>query len=309
MGPISKNKSGTITLVIALWIITFSVTAQQDPLTAQYLNNYFIINPAYAGMTKDLNLSAGYRSQWAGFSGSPVTLNVNGHVSLAANKMGVGLNIVQDKLGSNKTTEVNAAYSYHVPLKEGVEFSFGLQAGVINFRSDYGDLQIDRSDPKFNNVSEYQPNFGAGVLVRSEKYFVSVAMPHMLKASGGPESLATNSYARNLYLFGGYVVPLSYRIKFRPSVLVRYVKDMNASIDYFVGIRIDDSYTIGIFTRNFNTLGFQAQLNVGNALRFMYVFELPMHSNSNLNFTSHEFMVSFRLGVLSFHNLTDVRSF
>ena len=296
-------------LVLTLCTIVLSTFAQQDPLTSQYLNNYFIINPAYAGMTKDLNLSAGYRTQWAGFAGSPVTLNANGHISLAGNKMGAGINIVQDKIASNKTTEINAAYAYHIPMKDGVDLSFGLQAGVINYRSDYSDLNVDKSDPKFNNVSEYQPNFGAGVLVRSEKYLVSVAVPHMLKASGGQETLAANLYSQNLYVFAGYLAQVSYRVKLKPSVLLRSSKGSPLSVDYYLGMRVDDSYTIGMFTRNFNTLGFQAQINVGDALRFSYTFELPTNNSVGLNFTSHEFMVSFRLAALSFHNITDVKNF
>ena len=172
MKALAKINIGRSGFLLALCMIAQSATAQQDPLTSQYLNNYFIINPAYAGMTKDLNLSAGYRTQWAGFAGSPVTLNANGHISLAGNKMGAGINIVQDKIASNKTTEINAAYAYHIPMKDGVDLSFGLQAGVINYRSDYSDLNVDKSDPKFNNVSEYQPNFGAGVLARDRKSVV-----------------------------------------------------------------------------------------------------------------------------------------
>ena len=306
--PDNITKSFALLMVISCLFIS-NAFAQQDPLTAQYLNNYFIINPAYAGMTKDLNLSAGYRTQWAGFAGSPVTLNANGHISLAANKMGVGLNIVQDKIGSNKTTEINAAYAYHIPMKDGVDMSFGLLAGMINYRSDYSDLQIDKSDPKFNNVSEYQANFGAGLLVRSEKYLVSVAVPHMLKANGDPQTLAANLYAQNLYVYAGYLAQASYRIKIKPSILLRSSKGSPLSVDYYLGMRVDDSYTIGVYTRNFNTIGFQAQINVGDALRFSYTFELPTNNSVGLNFTSHEFMVSFRMAALSFHNITDVKNF
>ena len=145
--------------------------------------------------------------------------------------------------------------------------------------------------------------------MRSEKYLVSVAVPHMLKASGGLETLAGNLYSQNLYVFAGYLAQVSYRIKLKPSVLLRSSKGSPLSVDYYLGMRVDDSYTIGMFTRNFNTLGFQAQINVGDALRFSYTFELPTNNSVGLNFTSHEFMVSFRLAALSFHNITDVKNF
>src|SRR6478736_1859017 len=125
---------------------------QQDPLSTQYFNNYFLINPAYAGMTKDLNCSAGYRLQWAGFDGSPVTFNATGNMAVRNNKMGLGFSALVDKIGSDKTTEFNGAYAYHLRLDNstGAEMSFGLQAGMINYKSDYSELTVSPGDPNFN---------------------------------------------------------------------------------------------------------------------------------------------------------------
>jgi type IX secretion system PorP/SprF family membrane protein len=293
-------------------LIIFSVTdlcAQQDPLSTQYLGNYFLINPAYAGMTKDLNFSAGYRTQWAGFNGSPVTFNATGHISLRENKVGIGFSAVQDKVGSDKTTEINAAYSYHISLKDGVEFSFGLQGGMINYHTDYSDLKINPSDPKFNSISEFKPNFGAGILLRSESFLISVAVPHLLQRSQAVDSLTTGLYSQNLYVFGSYMLPLSYRVKLKPSILLRATKDAPASLDYCMAMKVDDSYTLGVFTRNFNTLGFQALLNIGDALRVGYVYEMPISNVTGLNYSSHEILVGLRIKALSFHNIEEVKSF
>ncbi len=285
------------------------VFGQQDPLSMQYLNNYFLINPAYAGLTKDLNLSAGYRIQWAGFTGSPLTFGTAGHVSLNHNKMGMGFTINQDKIGPSKTTEVNAAYSYHITTKDNVDFSAGLQAGFINYRSDYSDLQINRNDPKFNGTSEIIPNVGAGFLMRSEKFLVSLAVPHLLPPSISSKQLSGGLYAQSLYFFSSYIFQLSYRVQMRPSMLFRLVKDIPVSTDYNLTIKIDDSYSIGAFTRNFNTAGFLAMLNIGDALRVGYVFEMPLNNSSALNFSSHEVMCGLRLKVLGFHQAKDMRSF
>ena len=89
------------TLVAACVILTTTVQAQVDPLYSQYLNNPFLINPAYGGMNKSMNLMVGYRKQWAGFDGSPNTISATGHTSLFDNRMGAGLIISQDKVGEN----------------------------------------------------------------------------------------------------------------------------------------------------------------------------------------------------------------
>ncbi|MBX2956974.1 MAG: type IX secretion system membrane protein PorP/SprF [Cyclobacteriaceae bacterium] len=61
-----------------------SLTAhgQQDPLYAQYLNNPFVLNPAYAGQSTVLSASLQYRTQWAQFEGNPVTATLTGHMRL-----------------------------------------------------------------------------------------------------------------------------------------------------------------------------------------------------------------------------------
>ena len=300
------------TLLFFFTMTNVVIFAQQDPLSTQYLNNYFLINPAYAGMTKDLNCSAGYRLQWAGFDGSPVTFNATGNMSVHNNKMGLGFSALVDKTGSDKTTEFNGAYAYHLRLDNstGAEMSFGLQAGMINYKSDYSELTVTPGDPNFNNVSQFKPNFGAGLLLRNDNYLVSIAMPHLLQqGDNASTNAATGLYSRNLYVFGSYLVPLSYRVKFKPSILLRSVKGAPVSIDYCFAFKMDESYTIGVFTRNFKNVGFQALLNVGDALRFGYVFEMPLSINTALNFTSHELMCGIRLKVLSFHGAGVVKNY
>src|SRR5262245_49638015 len=83
-----------------------SVMAQTDPLYAQYMNNTLLINPAYSGLNNNFMGSVTFRKQWAGFDGSPTTMNVNGNISLFDNRMGAGLIILKDQVGASTNTEV-----------------------------------------------------------------------------------------------------------------------------------------------------------------------------------------------------------
>jgi type IX secretion system PorP/SprF family membrane protein len=296
-------------LFLLLVILSVKGFAQQDPLYSQYILNPLLINPAYSGMTTDLNASAMYRKQWAGFEGSPVTFNASAHMALAKNKMGAGLIILQDQIGSDKTTELTGTYAYHLPLSETLKLSFGLQGGVINYYSDYSDIKFNPADAKFTNSSEWKPNFGSGIFLYSEKFIVGVSVPKMLKANSSVESLSTGLYNQHAYMLVAYVVPISYRIKFKPWILARAVSGAPLSIDYAASLRVDDSYTIGLFTRNFSTYGFLAQINLGDNLRFGYVFELPTGDSVGTQFTTHEATLGVRLSVFSFHDLGAIRDF
>src|SRR5688572_24982640 len=167
---------GFISLIAAL-----QAQAQVDPLYAQYLTNPLTINPAYTGLNNNLNMSISYRRQWAGFEGSPTTVNVSAHTSLKNDRMGVGLILISDKIGSNKNTEAQVTYSYKIPVGNST-FAFGLEAGLINFKSNNDELNpFDTQDPAFaNDVNLTRPSFGAGAILKSEKYFVGVSVPRLL---------------------------------------------------------------------------------------------------------------------------------
>jgi type IX secretion system PorP/SprF family membrane protein len=292
-----------------LFLLSIVVVAQQDPLYSQYIINPLLINPAYSGITTDLNASVMYRKQWAGFEGSPVTMNANAHIALSNNRMGAGLILLQDKIGVDKTTEVTFTYGYHVPLNNDITLSFGLQGGAVNYYSDYSDLKFNPADTKFTNQSEWRPNLGTGVIVRNEKFMVGLSVPKLLKASSTIDQVSTSLYNQHAYALAAYVFQLSHRIKVKPWVLARVVKGAPASFDYGASIKIDDSYSLGLFTRNFSAYGALAQINLGDHLRLAYVFELPTQKSVGTHFTTHELTLGVRLSVLRFHDLDAIRNF
>ena len=298
-------------LWLCVLLISLSVTAmaQQDPLYSQYVLNPLLINPAYSGMTKDLNASVTFRRQWVGFDGSPTTANANAHMALSKNRMGAGIIILQDKIGSDKTTEVSFSYAYHLPLNNDLTLSFGLQGGAINYSSDYSDLTINPADSKFTNQSLWKPNFGGGLILHNEKIMIGLSMPKMLKSTSTIESLSTSLYNQHTYAVVASVFQLSYRIKLKPWILARMVAGAPVSLDYAATLRIDESYTIGLFTRDFDTYGLLAQINLGDNLRAGYVFEIPTQKSVGTQFTTHEFTIGVRLKALSFHDVEGVRNF
>lgn len=298
------------TLVAACALLSTSVQAQVDPLYSQYLNNPFLINPAYGGMNKSMNLMVGYRKQWAGFDGSPTTISATGHTSLFDNRMGAGLIISQDKVGENTNSFVQATYSYKVRFDDYRYISFGLQAGFMNFRSDNSQLNIaDQDDPTFANpLNVTKPSFGAGAIFRTDKLFLGLSVPRILNVKATFEDLTTSIYTQHFYGFASYVFLLSDRVKLKPAVLLRAVSGSPLSTDLNFQFNIDERYAVGVLTRNFNTYGFLAQMKI-NELRFGYVFEMPTNNSVGTRFTSHEITLGLNLGVFNFHDLTQISDF
>lgn len=285
--------------------IFISSYSQEDPLYAQYINNPIVINPAYTGLTNNLNASASYRKQWAGFEGNPTTINANVHMSLSDNKMGLGVLFVQDKVGANKNTEAYATYAYRLDLGSSY-LSFGLQAGFINFGSNDGLNPYDPSDPAFNLNNVIEPSMGAGIILNNERYFIGLSVPRMLNATtklsdSGPDQFETVLYDQHYYASMAYIFFLSERVRLKPSVLLKAVQGAPLSIDYNASFTIDEKYTAGVFLRNQNAFGTLLQLRFAEAYRIAYALEVPFENSVGTQFTTHEITIGLSTAILGFH--------
>ncbi len=278
-----------------------AATAQQDPIYAQYMNNPLLINPAYAGSNKMFNASIQYRTQWAGLEANPSTFNFSSHISARNNKLGIGLNVNQDKLGDTKNTEVSAAYAYKINLKDAV-LSLGLQAGFFRYSNDASLLTIrDPGDPSFNSLTETKFNVGTGALLKSDRYMVGLSVPRLIPTSVSQGGQSIELYKQHYYLFGSYVWFLSETVRFKPSLLLRGSAGAPISADVNATFTFREHYSAGIFTRNFKTYGLLMQASV-KKFKLGYVFELPGSPASSLNFVSHEIMLGISMGVFTYHD-------
>jgi len=288
-------------LLIFLVLLASVAHAQQDPLYAQYLLNPIVINPAYAGLNNNMSLMAGYRTQWTGLEGNPRTLQANGHTSILNNKAGAGLLLVQDRIGNMTTTEISASLAYKLNLDE-TTFSFGMQAGMQNFKTDYSDLVIhDDGDPAFmGNGGVTRLNVGAGAILKNERYMIGLSVPRLLPTKFSNDGQEFELYNQHLYLFGAYVFYLNENIRFKPAALLKAVNGAPASVDLALNFNIHAVHTAGIFTRQFNAYGVLLQTVLQDKFRFGYVFELPSQSVGT-QFTSHEITVGIVLSAFDFH--------
>jgi type IX secretion system PorP/SprF family membrane protein len=145
-------------------LLTNKASAQLNPLSSQYFLNQYQINPAYAGITDGLNLNLNYRKQWSNIPGSPNTQSITADYKL--NKVGLGVNVYNEKAGSLQRTKAMATYAYHLPLNnDDQKLNFGASVGIMNERVDYSNVNGDVTDPsiaQFNNKgSLFDGDFGA----------------------------------------------------------------------------------------------------------------------------------------------------
>jgi type IX secretion system PorP/SprF family membrane protein len=291
-------------ILLTLVVVTAKLYAQQDPIYSQYMLNPLLINPAYTGINNNLNVMMGYRTQWTGYEGQPQTISANAHSSFLDNKVGAGIQLMRDQIGNINTTETNLSFAYKLQFKETV-LSFGMQGGVQNFKTDYSKLTIyDPTDNAFIGGDRgTRVNLGAGVILKSEKYFIGFSVPRLLPTkfsnSGGQQF---ELYNQHYYLNAAYVFYINERIRLKPYALLRGVKGAPASVDLAFNVNFNAVHTAGIFTRNFNTYGVILQTMLKEKYRFGYVFEMPTNKSVGTAYTTHEITLGLRLSAFRFQN-------
>jgi len=211
-------------------LLSLSMQAQQDPMFTKYMFMPMTYNPAYAGTAKVLDMGVLHRQQWWGIEGAPMTQAINLHSPIEGKNIGLGLNMSLDQIANSRQFNVYGSFAYHIPINKSVKLSIGMQGGVSNWAADWTDLELeDLNDPAFQNLQPnlWLPNFGGGLYLFSEKWFLGLSAPMLInnalrQETNNPNIPVAQQY-RHYYVSGGVAIPLNSTMVFRPSLLVKHV--------------------------------------------------------------------------------------
>lgn len=221
-------------LIIALALISNVAVAQLNPMAAMYFQNQYLGNPAFAGTESGMDLSMGIRKQWSNIPGSPLMQAVTASYGLN-DKVGLGLNIYNDKSGLFKRTRTVASYAYHLPLNgDGQRLSFGLSLGFMNERIATEDIRGNQNDINVgeNNLRDTYVDGDFGVAYTSKNFNIQAAFPNM-------KNFLKNDINTNAVGRGTFFSAISYKIQMddsgsfglEPKLAYRGVKGMDNLID------------------------------------------------------------------------------
>jgi type IX secretion system PorP/SprF family membrane protein len=270
--------------------------AQQNPHFTQYMFSGLVINPAYAGVDEALSAMIIDRRQWSGLEGAPNTQTLSLHTLTAKRKVGLGLLIVNDKIGIHRNLTLQGSYAYHLKVAANSFLSFGLQAGAFHMRSDYSSVQNGIPDPKVNNavINELFFEVGAGLYFRSKRFQWGISAPELLpKTTSLSETESIDLKNVNLFSFMKYRFAISPVWEFEPAFLLKYANDLPLSADAAVTFLYKDILTAGVAYRIDASLGYLMKIRVVPQLQVGYAYDFPTGSLTQLNNGSHELMLHY----------------
>lgn len=294
-----------ITIAIGLLLgVVLVGKSQQRPVQSLYMFDPLVINPAYAGTQVQLSATSIYRNQWVNLEGAPKTFTTTIHSGFLKSKMGLGLILGSDQIGVHSDASVYGVYSYKIKLNREMSLSMGIQGGFNYLISDYNKLTLKNvGDPNLSGAaSKLNPNVGAGVFLRTPKYYLGFSVPYIINNKVVDINANTEaSQHRYYYLMVGTSRNLSQNIMFFPSALIRIQEsapisfDVNGTLVFYKAVGLGISYRL-----NEGIVGlFELQIN--EKFHVGYAYDYTTSDLNKISIGSHEIMVNYRLKISKIH--------
>jgi type IX secretion system PorP/SprF family membrane protein len=289
--------------------------AQDDPQFTQYMFNPLQYNPAAAGNEQAIVSTLGARNQWAGLTGAPQSQSLTVHMPIYKLSSGIGLGILNDAAGQQKTTGITASYTLRKNFKESY-IGFGIYGGIIQRSLDgsklttpggsYQDGNIDHNDDLLPVTLENDllPDAGAGIYFQSKRLYAGISAMHLLGnyySFAAPEAIASIQSNPVVYATAGYKISLGTDFLITPSVLyktdlVQSMADVNIIFAYKDNIFAGPSFR-SYLNEQTDAVALIGGWNISDKLGVSYSYDITLSDLKTVSAGSHEIVLRYKIFV------------
>ncbi|MEO0038853.1 MAG: hypothetical protein RIQ59_2064 [Bacteroidota bacterium] len=285
-------------VLIALLFVSNSILAQQESAFAFYRSNMNIVNPAYAGVDNETLLTTALRQQWTGIPEAPQTATFAFSMPLKKN-VGMGISLANDKVFIENQTFLGIDFSYKLKMNETIDMYLGVKAGGNFYKVNTTGLETYNvmSDPALGSINFFNPNIGAGAVVKTKKWNVSLSVPRLIsttRAKNDSGYASTDIDRPHFYLSGGYDFEVSNALVLKPSVMLRYVNGAPVSIDLNSMLQIEKKFEFGVTYRTDKAYGMLASIKLSNHLLFGYAYEMSTRATMAMAKNTNELLLQYK---------------
>jgi type IX secretion system PorP/SprF family membrane protein len=269
--------------------------AQQDEQLSLYNYNPLYYNPAYAGSRDALSVVSMARFQWINFDGAPNTQFFTVHAPILGQSLGMGLNLVNDRIGSRQRTAAFYNASSGIRLNENNHrLAFGMSFGMDVMSYDFSDLSVhDVSDPFYGQqIATTKGNIGAGLYYYSDHHYVGISSPRILESKAlDNDNIMTALNQRHFFITAGKLFDINSVIKFKPTTLIKMTPDAPLTFDVNANFMMYERFWLGSFYRFHEAVGLNFVYNYKNWIHIGYGYEFPINRLVNYQSGSHEIVL------------------
>lgn len=299
------KKTKKIAIVAILFTIVTTGKAQYDALFTQYMFNEMFINPAYAGSKEAMSATLLHRQQWVNFPGRPVTTSFSLHGPLLDNKMGLGISVLNEKIGVLNRNLVYASYAYRLKTGDKGHLAFGLMGGIHNQLNKFSTLKTNDDgtvDPQLgqNSPSIMAPNFGTGIYFNTKTFYTGLSIPRMVddRVTFNPNGdvLQTTKIEPSkfhYYFTIGNMFTLSSNLKLKGQAMVKAVQNAPIQYDISANFFIKEMIWAGVSYRSNAAVAAIVGVQVNPQFLVSYSYDYGINAIQKYSQGSHEIGINY----------------
>jgi type IX secretion system PorP/SprF family membrane protein len=293
--------------------------AQQQPQFSHYGFNGMFLNPAYAGIKGQGDVTLLGRYQYIGYSGtfdeggSPRTAVLTANLPIAALGGGLGVSLYRDKIAELALTHAELSYSKHIKIGDGL-LGVGVQGTFSNvYQGRYRPL--DDNDPRVPfEGADNKFDAGAGAWYESSRFYAGLSFNNLLRSTYKFSTEKVNQRTaeftaeNHAYFTAGYNIEASSSVVITPTVLIKTVFPGQLGDDnkfsfknnsYEAGVRatFDDRFWGGLGYRSGESLTALGGISFAkdDAMRVGLAYDFIAFNQGARATSSLEIMLSYRL--------------
>ena len=320
--------------ILIVWLGSCgAVFGQQRAQYSQYMLNGYLLNPALGGTEDFFDVKTGYRNQWTGFEGAPVTFYVSGHLALGKpdrtstapefgqrhwnspvfdnqpavpGHHGVGALLLSDRTGPTSRTSLNVSYAWHQPLTNRLKVSVGVAGGFTQHTLDFDQLRLNNPQDVLaqqGKVNTITPDLHVGIMLYSRRWYAGVSTQQLLfrKLDYGSALPSGTRYAflgelyTHYFLTGGLRLPLNQDWTFVPSFLAKLVQPAPISYDINARFLYQDRFWAGLSYRHRDAVVGLVGFYLSPLLNLGYSYDFTLSDLRTASRSTHEVVLGIQL--------------
>ncbi|HQQ95223.1 MAG TPA: type IX secretion system membrane protein PorP/SprF [Bacteroidia bacterium] len=301
----TSQKIWTILIAAVLMCGTGRMKAQFDAMFTQYMFNETFINPAYAGSKGAMSATLLHRQQWVNFSGRPVTTSFSLHGPLIDDKMGLGLSVLNEKIGVLQRNLIYGDYAYRLKIQEKGTLALGLMAGVETQLNKFSELKVNNDNTvdqqlSYNTPNVVAPNLGMGAYYHTKTFYGGLSIPRLINnqvsfENGGAavKSSKMQLSKSTYYITAGNMFVINEEIKVRANTMIKYVPAAPVQIDIGGNVLFRDMFWGGLSYRSGSAISVLLGMQVNSQFLVNYAYDYGVNQIQKYSQGSHEIVLNY----------------
>ncbi|MDD2386159.1 MAG: type IX secretion system membrane protein PorP/SprF [Bacteroidales bacterium] len=318
-----------ITFFTLIGVLGTFLQAQNLPVHEQYMFDFMLVNPAFAGISEITSVKITHREQWVGMDDSPSTSFLMFKHRLKGRAGGIGGYLYSDNNGPNSYNGFQISWSWQALISakryNKMILSFGMSFRGMLHSLDESKFDRDMYDPliDYNRKVTFIPNANAGLVLSYKQHFLGASFENLLPWSDRMYNISyepINYVIMNIHT--GHILKIKSRFQLRPSALVKTnfhglnQLDLNLKFHIMSGkdvrsvyIRYSNEIWLGLSYNQTLDWMQSAPLSLSpaiglsyHAFTFMYLYDLGLTSLQSCHFGSHQISIGIRLWHNKYYN-------